>query len=379
MINYKVWLVTIIISMPTFLGLTGSFYFIEPNIISFYYTILFITVVFCSYYTSKFIYDLSRQTEYVNVIKNKKIFYFLYFVYAYYLIVLIGFSFANNFNFTLIRNELVRDQGSLDVIFFGNIYLRMIFDYVFSAYVLFVLFSHQKWDNYKIILVILFILSGVIMGGRFSLYKVGVIFLIDILRYKSAITLKRLIIYACGLFFVTILIQANRFINSGDDNFNIDALVSMFHSLYIYHSIQPAILSINSNISEQFGMLTGLLTPLFMILGLTSPEGDASQQLFANKFYVDGNGYNAFGTSAIYFVPSYGSVGIIIFSLSLVLLCYVSLVIDRTKKYYNVSLFLLYSMFFSSFAPFIWSFSWYLSFILFCFGNKVISFEKIKI
>lgn len=359
--NYKILLVSLIITFPTFMGVIGSIDHVDSFFLVFNFIFLSVCVFICSLFICKKTYKLSKDN--IDFEISKKTYILLYIIYGYIIIVLFKYALLHNFNFSLIRNNLVRDQGIISLLYDGNVYYRMLFEYIIGAVTISLFFFKSKWDRWQLILLLLFVLSDFLLGGRFAIYKTIIIIIIGLLNYKSNISIKKISIIVTSFILIAIGIQANRYVNGYDANLSL-FINNFLNSLYLYHSVQPAIIFDNLNSSPQFGMFTGLMTPFYMIFGLKSAEGNISEELFRTVFTIGDNSFNAFGTSAIYFTTSYGIIGVSIYAISIIFLSIFTVAISNEYKTIILLRFILFSFYMSMFMPYIWTFSWYITFII---------------
>ncbi|HIF9232350.1 TPA: O-antigen polymerase [Photobacterium damselae] len=358
--NYKILLVSIVISFPTITATIGSLDHVDSWFMFLNFFILCMSTYLCSLYISKKIYFETT----IDIKVPGYLYVFLYLMYGYIIVILFKNALLFDFNFSLIRNHLIRDQGIIGLLYDGNVYYRMFFEYIISSVTIALFFLKARWDRWQLILLLLFVLSDVLVGGRFAIYKFIIIIFIRILN-KNNTSIRKYLNIVVLFTLISIAIQANRFINGYDSNLS-EFIGGFLHSIYLYHSIQPAIILDNLNSSSQFGVFTGLLTPFYMLLGIKSAEGNISDELFRTAFIVGDNSFNAFGTSAIYFTTSYGIIGVSIYALSLILLSFFSIAISNRYKTMVLLKFILFSLFMSMFMPYIWSFSWYITVCVIC-------------
>ncbi|NJO65560.1 MAG: hypothetical protein HC836_47970 [Richelia sp. RM2_1_2] len=273
---------------------------------------------------------------------------------------MVGIIIQFNFDFAAIRYYFFRGQDYLEVFYGGNKYIKMFFNHILSPLAISSIITLRKWGIREIFIVILYCLNGIAIGGRIELYETFVILTIQkFFNLRKIIFNKNYI--AVILFFLILVttIHINRLVNHLQIS-SFDALKMVLGEIYAYHSIQFGIISESLDAPMQYGPITGLLTPLYVILGKTSPEGELYVFLDEVEFSWGDRSFNAFGTSIMFFFPLFQWISVPIFFISFWLLCcYVTFFAKKNSRL-ALSKFLIYSLFFSGFKPYIFSFSWWL-------------------
>ncbi|MBD2148131.1 hypothetical protein [Sphaerospermopsis sp. FACHB-1194] len=260
------------------------------------------------------------------------------------------------------------------MVFYGNKYIAMVFNWFISPLTPIYLLTIKKFSIKDLIVSIVFLASGLAIGGRFDAYRLAIILIINysLARRKIArdINLKNknfiaAIVSIAILLFLAIALGANRQAYRYADNVSFWFLFTeAFKSLYNYHTIQFPVIYTSFNTPMQHGIFTGLLTPFYILSGLKSPEGALYEHLDQTIYYTEdgSSAANAFGTSIMFFLrlaDSNVALGIILFFTSFLLFFYVfTKLTSQTEKFVLIK-FLLYSFFFSAFKPFMFGFSWW--------------------
>lgn len=306
--------------------------------------------------------------------------FFLVIVVSYVFLIfgLLGVLIRFNFNFAFIRYYFFRGQDSLEVIYAGNKYLKMFFNHVLDPLVVAFLITTVKWGFRDIIVIGLYCLAGIFTGGRFALYKTVIFLIINTLFKNTRVNFKKLHIVIFFIFLtLSMSVHVNRQVNAWGIS-PMDALKRSVGEVYAYHSIQFGIMNESLDAPMQYGPITGLLTPFYVISGKTSPEGELHIFLDRVELSQEEKTYNAFGTSIMFFLPVFKWMGVPLFFISFWILCFCIMFISKNTRKVALSKFLMYSLFFSGFQPYIFSFKWWLCIpMIYLLTDKKIAHKKI--
>lgn len=320
---------------------------------------IFIVAIMHYLSTSKNIGSGSHISKQNNLLRNI-IFCFIVASYIISLFSLVSILIKFNFNLAAIRYYFFRSQDSLEVLFGGNKYFKMLFNHVLDPLVISSIITIEKWGLRETSILGLYCLIGIATGGRFALYKTVIILIINTSFKNKIIHFKKLHLAIILLFLVlAVTIHVNRQINTWGIS-SIDALKKTVGEVYAYHSIQFGIMNESLDAPIQYGPITGLLTPFYVISGKTSPEGELLIFLDNVEFSPQERSYNAFGTSIMFFLPIFQWIGVPLFFLSFWILCFWVIFMTKNNKRVALSKFLTYSLFFSGFQPYLFSFKWWL-------------------
>jgi hypothetical protein len=302
--------------------------------------------------------------------------FFFYLIVTSYCLFISGVVYLivqHSFNFAYVRYAYYRSSNSLDMVFYGNKYIAMVFNWFISPLTAIYLLTIKKFSIKDLIVSIVFLASGLAIGGRFNAYRIAIILIINYslgrrkigrdINLKNKNFLAGIVSIAILAFFALVL-GANRQAYQYAENASFWFLFKeAFKSLYNYHTIQFPVIYTSFNTPMQHGIFTGLLTPFYILSGLRAPEGVLYEHLDQTIYYTeDGSAANAFGTSIMFFLrlaDSNVALGIILFFTSFLLFFYVfTKLTSQTEKFVLIK-FLLYSFFFSAFQPFMFGFSWW--------------------
>lgn len=318
-------------------------------------------------------YFLSNNNSFFQNCLRKLWFYIIVASYFFYCVRVSNILLIHSFDLAAVRYSYFRSSDTLQNIFFNNKFIGMFFAWILNPMCICYLLTSRKFNlKEEWVVVFLYVLSGMMIGGRFSLYHVSVILFLNsfvavkkIPKFNKKRILTTLIVLALFLF-LSLGIGANRAFYTSNQGYSfLYAFKQAFLSVYDYHSLQFGVISVSSGAPMQQGMFTGLLTPFFVFSGLPSPEGQLYLFLDNISFnFGNETGANAFGTSIMFFMPMVDSnikISIFLFFFSVLLLLFFLAYFVKGLEKLILLKYILFSFYFSAFQPFMFSFSWWLS------------------
>ncbi|MGO2498848.1 MAG: O-antigen polymerase [Vibrio litoralis] len=365
MINQKPVLVAFISVFSWFLLSSGIIYF-KLGYVTALVTIVTLCFLFVVVYKVTNTLDLDKDFYF----ESKILWWILFISLLAYTMSIIDILIEYNFNLQYVRNTIFKEDVRKEI--FGNIFISMFFTYVIKGLFYGYIFSVGKFKRHHYILIATYVISGIIVGGRFNLYHAFIFIILVNLLYPSVKNFKIVNRYSIISFFLAIFVSFNRFMLANDTSF-VDAISRVAVSIYNYHAVQFGVYLLFSEHNNVFsGIFTGLLTPFFVISGQNSIEGYVGYTLDKVEFLE--KGYNAFGTSGAYF-SVFGDLGLIVFILTVLLnFIFIGRCVESTLRK-KLVIYSVFSMYFSAFSPFYFTFTWWVGFILIlCFHrfNKVV-------
>lgn len=352
---------SLILTIPWFLLATGAVSHLDNYILFFYCLLIsFFIVIFNSIMlNSKLIQPLlkNRRGEFLN----NKLFKFTLSIFFIYMLVQQFYLLKSaGFNPQFARNLYFESNSITDI--WGSIYIRMIFSYIIMPLFYLYLLNRDRYDKYDIFLISIYILSGLMVGSRFDLYFIVIIYLISRVTsfeyYKIKNKFKYILIFS---FLLVVSIGLARSAMSYNLDF-FNGLQRSLESIYVYHSIQLGVFGFYSDAPFGLGPFTGITTPFYMIIGESSIESEIYS--FLNDVSFSHFNANAFGTSAFFFNFA-GYFGFLFFIFSY--FSFVAILYTIIHRLYKL-LFIRYSLmilFFSAFQPMAFGFAWW--FVVFLF------------
>lgn len=375
LINKKRFLFVFVGLLSWLLVITGAVVHLSSFSLLAYMVVIYI-FTFCVTYSA---YP-TRDIQYENIELDRRennFFVYLYIVcFALFIFKVSYLLWEFDFNFQYVRNVFFSADGK-NVIFGGNKFVSMFYDYVIVSCFVGYLITKDKYSKMDFFAIFLFCLAGLITGGRFNGYK---ILILSFLLFLSNIHLSNKVptkIYVAVFFVISLLLgmSFNRAMLAYDLDMY-EALVRIVNSIYDYHSVQIGVFLEFQKISDQYlGPFTGLFTPIYTLFGMTSPEGVTVSTL--NTVAFGERGYNAFGTSASFF--SYWEEASFIMFFFFVNLFFLGVSrITHFKLRKNLNIFLMFSLYFSAFHPYMFGFSWWVTFLYIAIYYLFISSPKVR-
>lgn len=285
-------------------------------------------------------------------------------------IVLVGkfrLAYEYDFQFGLVRHYYFSDLGKLTV-FYGSSLCEAFYNKIVipATIVSFILPTKHKKECF--ILLSVFLVSSVLVGGRFFIYEITVITVCKELIRGRFISHK-LIVLAFLVFFSFFLIS----IRLGVDI--VDSFIYILRQNLNYHVIQLPILADYQNFQQVLAPFVGVETLVYFLFGWTPPETVLAGQIQVMEVYAyNGDGpFNAFATSLAYFFPLFGvEIGTLLFIVSISFFLASLFFIFKVNRL-EVIVFFVYIIYFSAFAPFVFSFQFYAYLVFFTLGFVKVS------
>ncbi|MBJ7591784.1 O-antigen polymerase [Aeromonas veronii] len=293
---------------------------------------------------------------------GKVTFYAIIIINLFVLCGKIDLAYKYDFQLGTIRHYYFNDVGK-SVVFFGSSLYEAFYNKVIipATMILFILPTKNKKEY--LIAFFIFLMSSILVGGRFFIYEFAVITLCKALISGRVISYK--LIFSFLLIILSFFVIANRL---GLDIF--DGFLYIFRQVLNYHVIQLPILSDYQSFQKVLAPFVGIETLVYFLFGYTPPETILAEQVqFIEKYAYNGDGpFNAFATSLAYFFPVYGvEFGSLIFIFSIASFLMFLLFVFRNNRAEVVILF-IFVLFFSAFSPFVFSFQFFLYIIFFALG-----------
>lgn len=365
-----------IVCLPWLLASSGGFIHIDLPIQALLILILtFITIYYLSYTVSK---KTNKVTPLIyeekNFLNSKLVFYSLIGILSLVMTNIYALSSSYDFNMAFVRSAIFNDEKGVEHVY-GSLLKRMLYTYMFLPTVFISLLDVYKFKLKHLIISLLYILCGVLVGGRFALYHVFIIYIINSMFNKQKIfSFKNffLILFFLG---ISLYVIINRRLSTGSLLQGLmDSIGNLFLGIYNYHSVQLGIMSFYEELTVMpLGPFTGISTPLsFIFSGGGTIEGNMLTFLHSIEFVSPIGkieGYNAFGTSIMYFLPIFGWTGILAFFLCVFISFYLFSSVKNIRTRILLFKYMLFSLFFSAFSPMMFSFAWWFG-ILFIFLIK---------
>jgi hypothetical protein len=288
----------------------------------------------------------------------------------------------NQFNLAYVRYSFFRAEDTLERVFWGSKYVGMFFNWIITPLAYIYILTIKKFSGKELILPSIVVISGFLLGGRFDAYRVAIIYVINFFygnrkldfRLNSRKTLI-LTFTISALFFLSIVVGANRQIYKHGSDSVLTLFLESMAALYDYHTVQFPIIYSVSDSPIQSGFLTGLLTPLYVVSRLPSPEGELYIYLDKVQYLTDdGSIANAFGTSVMFFWGFPSKIVfemVLMFFISFFLFFYVFSRLSHERERFILVKYLIYSLFFSGFTPFMFSFSWWFSLMVIFIYSRI--------
>ncbi|HGN9470595.1 TPA: O-antigen polymerase [Providencia stuartii] len=350
--------VSFIASFSWILACSGIIYY-QQDIL--YFLVILTSLLVCTlaiYITyPNYIFHYKKTQESYS---ERLIFWLLFFIYTAFIIQAFNIVIQHDFNLQHARNTFFTEEGKSSIFVYPI--FSMAYTYLVTGIFWAYLASRVKLTKKHVILIILYVVAGSIIGGRFNLYKILIFFPIHLLLnkqyYKKINILNK---YTISLVILGICISLNRQMKINNTDIA-ESLIYIINGLYEYHSIQFGIYNLFISEHNYFftGIFTGLLTPIYVILGNTSIEGNIGNIL--NEIAFTDKSFNAFGTSAVYF-SVFQEFGPVLYLWSVIFIFIFSSKIKNPETRKTLYIFNTMSFYFSAFSPYFYTFSWWVSVI----------------
>jgi len=307
--------------------------------------LVFSYVIFLGFRVNKL--DRLNQQE----ILNKNVAYIFLVFFAFLLVKNFHILQSVGFNPQFARNSYFAGNGGV----WGSVHLRMFYSYVIVPFFLLYLITKEKITRFDLLGVTLFCVANMLVGSRFVIYYMFLIFILRVVTFSPRFSFSRIFVVGLVLFFSAILLGFVRSYMSYDLTVT-EASLRSFKSFYEYHSIQYGIYGYYEKSPLVLGPFTGIVSPFYTLIGGGSPESNIATFLHQVRFM---GRFNAFGTSAFYF-NFFGFMGFFAFIFSFAFITYFMFtIVPRKYKVHYVN-FTIFSLYFSSFQPYAFGFSWWL-------------------
>ncbi|PKF63059.1 hypothetical protein CW745_06470 [Psychromonas sp. psych-6C06] len=295
-----------------------------------------------------------------------------WFVILCYLVVIVGkFILAYKYDFQLgkVRAQYFSAEG-VNTVYFGFSYLGAFFSKVIVPLSLVLMIITTKEEKQQKILLCAFLISNVLVGGRFAIYQFVVILILNNIIANKILN-KNILVIMLLLFFSFFLI-ANRL---GVEL--LDSIVYLWEQVLNYHVIQIPLISHYLDFPVALGPFTGVESLIYNVLGNGSPETMVAEYLRNNEIYLNGAGpFNAFGTSLSFFFPALGvPFGTVTFLFSVFLHIGLLLIILKKNTLLVIKLY-VFALYFSAFQPYIFTFQYYMLMLFFLLNFISIDIQK---